>query len=111
MKQYSLNSKKNDHGSAHMADLQGAFRGMLAGKQLMKDTMRSQGIEQEPQMERAKIQQNSKSEIEGNGPVPTVKPWATLLKKNRIASHGMALNYIPPTIMNCEIVVQLDNEE
>lgn len=33
-------------------------------------------------------------------------PWANLFKKNQLASCGMTLGYIPPTIVNGEQVMQ-----
>ncbi|XP_060211626.1 uncharacterized protein LOC132639162 [Lycium barbarum] len=38
-------------------------------------------------------------------------PWVNLFKQNRLASHGMPLKYIPPSIVDGEIVVELDKAE
>ncbi|KAH0714845.1 hypothetical protein KY284_007750 [Solanum tuberosum] len=37
--------------------------------------------------------------------------WANLFTKNRLATHDMALNYIPPSIINGETVVHLEKSE
>ncbi|XP_019233638.1 PREDICTED: uncharacterized protein LOC109214193 [Nicotiana attenuata] len=38
-------------------------------------------------------------------------PWTTLFQKNRFASNGMSLSYIPPLLVDGEPVVQLDKVE
>lgn len=39
------------------------------------------------------------------------KPWSNLFQKNRSAVNGMPMSYIPPHIINVQIVVQLDKDE
>lgn len=37
--------------------------------------------------------------------------WANLLKQNRAARNGMALDYIPPQIIEGYVFIQLEKEE
>ncbi|XP_019224481.1 PREDICTED: uncharacterized protein LOC109206146 [Nicotiana attenuata] len=39
------------------------------------------------------------------------KTWSNLFQKNRSAANGMSLSYIPPEIVNGQVIVQLDKEE
>ncbi|MCE5167475.1 hypothetical protein HAX54_004927, partial [Datura stramonium] len=50
--------------------------------------------------------------MEGNGTITLAEnTWVNLFQKNWHATNGMALNYIPPTILNRETIVQLDRME
>ncbi|KAH0776165.1 hypothetical protein KY290_007576 [Solanum tuberosum] len=42
---------------------------------------------------------------------PTGKPCVSLFAGNRVASNGMALNYITPEMVNGNIIVKLDEKE
>lgn len=40
-----------------------------------------------------------------------VKKWTNLFRQNRVATHGMALNYVPPQIIDGQTVVQLEVQD
>ncbi|OIT02003.1 hypothetical protein A4A49_07162 [Nicotiana attenuata] len=42
---------------------------------------------------------------------PVAPVWANLFARNRVASNGLALSYIPPTIVDGSVVIQLDPTE
>ncbi|XP_019224714.1 PREDICTED: uncharacterized protein LOC109206343 isoform X2 [Nicotiana attenuata] len=43
--------------------------------------------------------------------VNPIRTWTNLIKGNRSATNGMALTYIPPQIVDGQMVVQLEAEE